>query len=151
MIGALDATEIERLLRSQQIGRLGVMGDDKPYIFPVAYGYDGNAIFIHSHVGDYGGLKVQLMRKHPVVCFEVEDITSPTEWRTVITHGTFVELTTEEERDTALAAILAQGEQPYAPSIAPYRGGPDQIVVYAIRLADKTGRYERDEVLQGSA
>jgi nitroimidazol reductase NimA-like FMN-containing flavoprotein (pyridoxamine 5'-phosphate oxidase superfamily) len=34
MIGELDRQEIERLLRAEQIGRLGVTGDGRVYIFP---------------------------------------------------------------------------------------------------------------------
>ncbi len=142
MLGVLDSTEIERVLRAEHLGRLGVYGDGRVYVVPVAYGYDGTDVYAHSHEG----LKLHLMRAHPEVCFEVEQIESPARWRTVIAHGTFEELIDPAARDAALATILAQGGRPYPPSMAPYVDGPERIVVYRIRLAEKTGRYERDEV-----
>jgi nitroimidazol reductase NimA-like FMN-containing flavoprotein (pyridoxamine 5'-phosphate oxidase superfamily) len=146
VIGALTLAEIEEVLQTQYIGRLGVTGEGRIYIFPVAYGYDGAFIYVHSHVGRYGGQKVQLMRATPQVCFEVEEISSPVQWRTVLVHGTFEELTQGAAREIAMAAILAQGDQPHPLSVAPYVGTPEEIVVYRIRPSDKTGHYERDEV-----
>lgn len=142
MLGVLEPDEIERVLRSQHLGRLGIYGDGRVYVVPISYGYDGACVYAHSHEG----LKLQLMRAHPEVCFEVEEVESPARWRTVISHGAFEELTDPVERDTALATIVAQGGKAYPPSMAPYVNGPDRIAVYRIRLTEKTGRYERDEV-----
>ncbi len=143
MIGELSVAEIEQVLRTALIGRLGIYAEGRVFIVPVAYGYDGTYVYLHSHEG----LKVRLMRTHPEVCFEVEEIDSPAHWRSVVAHGTFEELTNESERDTALAAIGRQGERPAAPSMAPDVDGPTQIVVYRIRGTDRTGRYERDQVV----
>lgn len=142
MYGALDAAEIEQILRAQQIGRLGVTDGDRVYVVPVSYGYDGASIYVVSHEG----LKVQLMRAHPSVCFEVEEIASPAHWRTVIAQGTYEEITDAAERERALAIIASQGPAPLPPSLAPYLEGPARVVVYRIRLGEKTGRYEYDEV-----
>jgi nitroimidazol reductase NimA-like FMN-containing flavoprotein (pyridoxamine 5'-phosphate oxidase superfamily) len=146
MIGALEPAEIEEVLRAQFIGRLGVAGEGRVFIFPVAYGYDGTFIYAHSHAGRYGGLKVRLMRAAPEVCFEVEEITSPVQWRTVLVHGKFEELAAGRARELAVAAILSQGDQPHPLSVAPYVGTPEEIVVYRIRPAEKSGHYEWDEV-----
>ena len=51
MLGELRSSEIERILRTRQIGRLGVYGDGRVYVFPVNFGYDGTGIFIHSPEG----------------------------------------------------------------------------------------------------
>lgn len=143
MIGELTSMEIDHLLRTQQVGRLGVYGEGRVYIFPLAYGYDGEAIYLHSHEG----LKVRLMRAHPEVCFEVEDIVSPAHWRTVLVHGTFEELIDEAARDAAMAAIVGQGKQPLVPSTAPYIEGPERIVIYRIVITEVTGRFEQDTLL----
>lgn len=143
MIGNLNFHEIDYLLRTQQIGRLGLTGEGKVYVFPVAYGYDGTAIYLVSRQG----LKVRLMRAHPEVCLEVAEITTPAHWRSVLAHGTFEELTAEADRDAALAVIGAQGEQPLLPSMAPYMDGPEAIVVYRIHLTEVTGRFEQEPAL----
>jgi uncharacterized protein len=145
MLGELTAGEIEQVLRRQQFGRLGVAGDGRVYIFPISYGYDGAFIYAVSQLG----LKVQLMRKNPEVCFEVEEIESPARWRTVMAHGTFEELWDEAERDHAFAQIADQGT--LAPlSLAPYTGHMETLVVYRIRIAEKTGRFEQDDVLRAA-
>ena len=150
MIGNLDQGEIERVLRRQPIGRLGVVGGDDVYIFPVAYGYDGTDVYIHSHAGRFGGLKVELMRAHPQVCLEVEEIVGPLHWRTVLVHGRAEEVTDPSTRDAAFAAIVTQEGESAPLSIAPYIGGPEEIVVYRIRPTAMTGRYEREEVVSPS-
>ena len=145
MLGDLTADETDRLLRHQQIGRLGVAGEGRVYIFPIAYGYDGAYIYGHSQLG----LKVRLMREHPEVCFEVEEVASPARWRTVMAHGTFEELWDEASRDDAFAQIAAQGE--LAPlSLAPYTGHMETLIVYRIRVTETTGRFEHDDVLRAA-
>jgi uncharacterized protein len=143
MIGDLDQTQIEHLLREQQIGRIGIAGEGRVYVFPIAYGYDGRFIYSVSH----DGTKTRLMRGQPEVAFEVEAIESPAHWRTVLVHGTYEELTEESDRDHALATIGAQGQAPVPPSLAPYVKGGEATVVYRIRVREITGRFEHDQVI----
>jgi uncharacterized protein len=145
MLGELTADEIDHLLRRQQLGRVGVAGEGRVFIFPIAYGYDGAFIYGHSQLG----LKVRLMREHPEVCFEVEDVVSPAHWQSVMVHGTYEELWEEASRDAALAQIAAQGE--VAPlSLAPYTGPVETLIVYRIRMTETTGRLEHDDVLRAA-
>ncbi|MGD9894949.1 MAG: pyridoxamine 5'-phosphate oxidase family protein [Dehalococcoidia bacterium] len=146
MLGELNQEEIERVLRTQQIGRLGVTDGEQVYVFPVCYGYDGASLYLVSRTG----LKVRLMRIHPEVCLEVELIESPAYWRTVIVHGRFEEVTGVQERDAALAVITGQGDITAPWSIAPYLGGPEEMVVYRIHLREMTGRFERDEIFHSA-
>jgi uncharacterized protein len=142
MLGELRSSEVERLLRTQQVGHLGVHGEGRVYVFPINFGYDGTSIYIHSHEG----LKVRLMRSEPEVCLQVDEIISPADWRSVMVHGTFEELRDDRERYVAMALIASQGMHPQPPSTAPYTGGLEGLVCYRIRISDKTGRYEHDEV-----
>jgi uncharacterized protein len=145
MLGELTAEETEHLLRRQQFGRLGVTGDGRIYIFPVSYGNDGAFIYAVSQLG----LKVRLMRENPEVCVEVEEVESPARWRTVMAHGTFEELWDEASRDHAFAQITDQGD--LAPlSLAPYTGHMETLIVYRIRVMEKTGRFEHDDVLRAA-
>ena len=144
MLGELNQEENEQILRTQQIGRLGVTDGERVYVFPVCYGYDGDSLVLVSRIG----LKIQLMRVHPAVCLEVESIESPARWRTVMVHGRFEEITGPEERDAALALIAAQGDVTAPWSIAPYLGGPEEMIVYRIRRHEQTGRFEQDEVFR---
>ena len=143
MIGTLMPEAIDRLLRRQYIGRLGMYGDGQVYIFPVAYGYDGRDLYFHAHAGRHGGLKVRLLRAHPVACLEVEDLTAPAQWQTALVHGRCEELTAPAEREAALARIDTQAGRPYPPSLAPYQGGADDLVVFRLRASERTGRFEQ--------
>jgi nitroimidazol reductase NimA-like FMN-containing flavoprotein (pyridoxamine 5'-phosphate oxidase superfamily) len=146
MLGGLTTEEMDQLLRRQQIGRLGVSGDGRVFIFPIAYGYDGTCLYGHSQLG----LKVRLMRQHPEVCVEVEEIESPARWRTVLVHGRYEELWDQPSRDEAFATIAGQGE-PTAPlSLAPYSGPMETLIVYRIRVTEITGRFEHDAVLRAA-
>jgi nitroimidazol reductase NimA-like FMN-containing flavoprotein (pyridoxamine 5'-phosphate oxidase superfamily) len=144
MIGDLTREEMERVLRSQQAGHLGVTDGRRVYIFPISYGYRGDSIYLVSRPG----LKLRLMRSHPEVCFEVEQIETPARWRSVMAHGTFEEIVDPPAREAALAIIAAQGDAAVPPSLSPYLDGPEAMVVYRIRVRETTGRFEQDEVFR---
>lgn len=138
MLAELDRRDVESLLLEQNVGRLGVLGGDEVYIFPVCYGFDGEYIYAQSSEG----LKLRLLRAHPKVCFEVEEIRGPGRWASVMAHGTFEELRDERDRDRAFATIMAQaGPRPPA-SLAPYLQGPEALVVFRLRISSLTSRYE---------
>jgi nitroimidazol reductase NimA-like FMN-containing flavoprotein (pyridoxamine 5'-phosphate oxidase superfamily) len=135
MIHILPDDEIEALLHSAIVGRIaccdhGANGDGRPYLVPLAYGYDGEAVYAHSGPGR----KLNLMRAEPRVTFEVDEATAPDRWRSVIAEGHFEEIADQAERDRALRIIYP------APAPIPKLG--DQTVVYRIRLTTRSGRYE---------
>jgi nitroimidazol reductase NimA-like FMN-containing flavoprotein (pyridoxamine 5'-phosphate oxidase superfamily) len=70
MLGKLNEEQMDYLLSSQVTGRLGCYADGRVYVVPVTYVYDGE--FIYGHTRE--GLKVEIMRKNPSVCFEVDAI-----------------------------------------------------------------------------
>ena len=88
MIGQLSLPEIENLLHNQVIARIGCHTNGHTYIVPVTYAYDGAAIFGYSPEG----LKLTMMRENPKVCVEVDHVDDPANWRSVIAHGIFEEL-----------------------------------------------------------
>ena len=133
-IRVLPAEGIEALLRTAVVGRIaccghGLSGDGRPYLVPLAYGYDGESIYAHSGPGR----KLDLMRAEPRVAFEVDEAEASDRWRSVIAEGTFEEIDDPEQRDAALAVI-------YGPTAIPDLG--TQTVVFRIRLTSRSGRYE---------
>ncbi len=143
MIGSLDAREKDQVLRAECIGRLGLFGGGRVHIFPVCYGYDGQDVYLHSRDGG----KLAYLRAHPGACLEVEQITTPSLWRTVIAYGVYEEITEPVARRRALALIAGQGGRPHPPSLAACPPGDGEPVVYRLRLYDIQGRYERDALL----
>ena len=136
VIHVLPAEGIEELLRTALVGRIACCahgvegGDGRPYVVPLAYGYDGEAVYAHSGPGR----KIRLMRAQPLVSFEVDQAEAPDRWRSAIAEGVYEELTDSAERARALQII-------YPPPAAVPELGPE-TVVYRIRLTAKSGRYE---------
>jgi nitroimidazol reductase NimA-like FMN-containing flavoprotein (pyridoxamine 5'-phosphate oxidase superfamily) len=134
-IHVLPDNEIEELLQTAIVGRIaccdhGANGDGRPYLVPLAYGYDGEAIYAHSGPGR----KLDLMRAEPRVTFEVDEASAPDRWRSVIAEGHFEEIHDPGQRDRALRVIYRP------PAETPDLG--TQTTVYRIRLTSRSGRYE---------
>ena len=134
IIHVLPAEGIEELLRSALVGRIaccahGAEGDDgRPYVVPLAYGYDGEAVYAHSGPGR----KIRLMRAQPLVSFEVDQAEAPDRWWSAIAEGVYEELTDRGERERALRIV-------YAPPAGVPELGPETDV-YRMRLSAKSGR-----------
>ena len=64
-----DSREIEAIIQKANVCRLGLVNEDEPYVVPVNFGYERNALYFHSALE---GLKVDLIRKNNKVCFEIE-------------------------------------------------------------------------------
>ncbi|WP_276482274.1 pyridoxamine 5'-phosphate oxidase family protein [Paraflavitalea pollutisoli] len=147
MIGNLTGNEIEAVLLEQQVGHLGCHADDLTLVVPISYAYDGTYIYGHTREG----LKVGMMRKNPRVCFEVDILHDMANWRSVITWGTFEELTDTAEREAALTVLvnrilpLNSSETTHLYPQWPFPN--DNLndikgIVFRLHLTSKTGRYE---------
>lgn len=101
MWGDMDKSQIEALLESELIGRIGCFDGDKVYVVPVTYGYNDG--YIYGHTKD--GLKIRLMRKNPNVCFEIDWMKDMSNWKSVIVYGTFQELK-GSEADNGLDVLM---------------------------------------------
>ena len=147
MLGELSYVEVESVLHSQVIGRIGCSDRDRVYVVPITYAYDGTFIYCHSKAG----LKIALMRENPSVCFEVEEVKDMTHWKSVILWGTFEELEGEEERNNGIQVFsermkslvtsesfrpMIRQPEPHPPEIGP------KPIFFRIRVRTKTGRFE---------
>jgi len=149
MLGELSDVQIENLLKQQVIGRIACQENGVPYIIPINYFYDGKHIFCHSSMGK----KIEIMRKHPNVCFEVDDIKSVFNWQSVIAVGKFEEITDMDEKERAMQGLIHR-IMPFAdkpkdhPSHAIAENENDiatkvELIIFKIDLVKKTGRFER--------
>src|SRR4051795_9468397 len=106
----IPVDECYELLKTQQIGRLGVNAEHYPLIFPVNYGVDGEAIVIRTDEGTK-----LAAADHANVTFEVDEIDSRTRsgW-SVLVRGL-----AEEVTDAFGAGLIesthAAGVEPWAP------------------------------------
>lgn len=150
MIGELKAAEIESLLKGQLIGRLGCCKDDRMYVVPISYAYDGQCIYARSHEGE----KIELMRRNPNVCFQVDTMNNMANWQSVICWGKYEELTDDEIRSKALQKLINRvlpaissetvqlsPDWPFPPeNLNDIKG-----IVFRIILSEKTGRFEKKD------
>lgn len=149
MFGNLNHEEIEEVLHSQLLGRIGCHANDITYIVPISYAYDGENIYACTQEG----MKIDIMRENPQVCFEVENMSNMANWKSAICWGEFEELTHQADRQDALEK-LQDRILPSIPS-ATTKLSPDwpfrtddtvniKGLVFRIRLTKKTGRFESD-------
>lgn len=149
MLGELNQEQIEHILQAQVIGRIGIYADNKIYVVPVSYAYDGKSIYAHSKAG----MKVQMMRKNPEVCFEVDVMQNMANWQSVIAWGTFEELKNPEEQqkgmkiliDRMMPLLTSETAQPSHGLAESHRADTKgfSAVVFKIHLKEKTGRFEK--------
>jgi len=148
MLGILNNDQIDVVLQTAMVGRIGCSSIDKIFIIPVTYVYDNGYIYAHSKEGT----KVQLMRQNPKVCFQVDAIENMCNWRSVIVWGSYEELKNEKEQQAAMSKLTSR-LMPFITSdtVHPFQGRQtgEQIekgykaVAYRIKVEEKTGRYEK--------
>ena len=148
MFGKLNTDEIDQLLSNQLVGRIGCHDDGITYVVPISYAYDGTNIYAHS----FNGLKLNIMRKNPKVCFEVDDTQDLANWRSAICWGEFEELTEEVQKREALQKLndrvfpILSSETMHITPEWPFPSGDNKSIkgfFFKIRLTEKTGRFER--------
>jgi hypothetical protein len=150
MLGELNPEEVEDLLRSELTGRIGCHADGRTYVVPITFAYRSDSIYCHSA----DGMKLKMMRKNPVVCFEVDRIEDIGNWKSVIATGLFEELSGREAiaaMDALISrfAALARAEATHPSYVfrgfdaEPARTDGREIVLFRIHLTEKSGRFER--------
>jgi uncharacterized protein len=149
MLGTLNEDQIDHLLRHEVVGRIGCHLDGRTYVVPVTYAYDGGAVYGHS--GE--GLKIQMMRANPRVCFEVDHRENLANWQSVVAQGTFEELTgaaaafAMQLLATRMAPLITSETMTPSHGLGEHPGGEPggrrPPHVFRILLHESTGRFEK--------
>lgn len=147
----LDQSEVNEVLENNYIGRLACCKDNTPYLIPITYCFDktDNSIIGYTAYGK----KLHILRRNPIVCFEVDEIISLSQWKTVVATGEFIEMegidarnalhffvekirilskNNPNERQIQFLKDMTHAETHFSGS-----------VIYRVKLKEKTGRYER--------
>lgn len=150
MLGKLELDQIDQVLANNITGRIGCTDGKKVYIIPVSYAFNNTYLVIHSKEG----MKINMMRQNPHICFQVDEITHPANWRSVILWGDYEEITDPKERFYAmkfLVSRLLHLQVSETAGISEMHGEmtrertPENIIrpiIYRIRISEKTGRFE---------
>lgn len=137
MLGELTAEEIDGVLAAEQIARLAYSKDGQPYVLPVAYVFDGEALYVHS----LEGTKVAIMRSNPRVAIQVDQVEHLASWRSVMGIGVFQELKGDEAKSALRRLIdrLMPGSSAADPFSPP--GLEHLAVLFRVRFTERTGRF----------
>ena len=149
MIGTLSLRSSKEVLRSNIVGRIGCNDGTRTYIVPVQYVFDGKNLYAHS----VEGMKIHIMRKHPEVCFEVDEIKNLNNWKSVIAWGRYDELKTEHERYAIIKLFVdhnihikisetAVTPINYIERYYPFHPTNIRPIIYRILIEEITGRFE---------
>jgi len=149
MFGNLNNTEIEELIHQQLVGRIGCHADGVTYVVPVSYAYDGNYVYSHT----YEGMKINLMRKNPKLCFQVDNTKNLANWKSVICWGEFEELKDEGLCKQALQNLnerqlpIVHSQTMQVSPLWPFTDEHDEKlgIFFRIKLIEKTGRFEKSK------
>jgi nitroimidazol reductase NimA-like FMN-containing flavoprotein (pyridoxamine 5'-phosphate oxidase superfamily) len=109
-----DRSEIEAIINQCLVCRLAMADENGPYIVPLCFGYKNNTLYFHSAVR---GLKIDILRNNPRVCFEFDsdcEIQSGEtackfgmQYRSVIGFGTAKFIDNPSDKRKALDVITA--------------------------------------------
>jgi nitroimidazol reductase NimA-like FMN-containing flavoprotein (pyridoxamine 5'-phosphate oxidase superfamily) len=102
--------EIVALLLRRGFGHLGCARDGHPYVVPMNFAFDGESLFFYTTEGT----KTEFIAANREVCFQVEEISDPLHWLSVVVTGHAERLTTPEEVEHAMQHITARN-----PTLAP--------------------------------
>ena len=148
VIKNLKIQECLEILSNNFIGRLGYISDQSPNIVPITYFHDTEEKSIIGYSAE--GHKIEAMRRNGLVALQVDEITSIQEWRSILIHGTYIEL----EGVSAAHHLhrFAQGVQntivknggvtpKFIQDFSSRLQGKSLPIVYRISIAEISGKY----------
>jgi len=106
----MSPADMHALLQRESFGHLGCARNNRPYVLPMHYAYDGKELYFFTTEG----MKTQFIQANPQVCLQVEEVTDSTHWKSVMVIGRATELTEKEETQRAMKFITERN-----PSLTP--------------------------------
>lgn len=104
MFDVLSEEQKKEVIAKNFIGRLGCHAEGKTYVVPISYGYDGDNIYVRT----FEGMKLEMIRKNPKVCFQVDSFWDMNDWKSVIIWGKAEEMINKKEREKGLNVLLSR-------------------------------------------
>jgi len=134
----LSQRAMNDLLGRNHVGRLGFSFHDQVDIRPIHYVYQDGWLFGRTSPGD----KLLTLRHNQWVAFEVDEITGPFDWQSVIVRGTFYRVENEgNEHDRRLFARAMNAVRQLAPAaLTDDDPVPFRTELFGISIDSMTGR-----------
>ena len=141
-IRKMSESECRKVLKRTNLGRLGCAHDNQPYVLPINLELDDQYLYGFATFGQ----KIDWMRKNPLVCFEVDEVTDQNSWISVIVFGRYEELPNEPNYEEARgrALELLQKRAMWWEPATISKGHTDwthfaEPIVFRIRIESMTG------------
>ncbi|MDT4966120.1 MAG: uncharacterized protein QOJ64_857 [Acidobacteriota bacterium] len=100
----MTADEMRVLLLRLDFGHLGCSRDGHPYVVPMHYVYDGEELYFLTTEGT----KTEFIAANDEVCFQVEEITDPSKWRSVMLVGSARRIRKPDDLERAMQLFTAR-------------------------------------------
>ena len=137
-------SEIQDIIRSSQVCRLGLVDENVAYIVPLCFGYKNNSLFFHSA---FEGRKIEILKRNNRVCFEFDGDTRISggktacawgmQYRSVIGYGTASFIENAGKKREALDTIMGQ----YAEGAFEYSAEAlDKTLIIKVDISSMTGK-----------
>ncbi|NLS20354.1 pyridoxamine 5'-phosphate oxidase family protein [Rhizobium sp. P40RR-XXII] len=131
------------LIKRQWLARLGCADRNVPYVIPVQYSCSGDKLYVFT----LPGKKLEIMRRNPHVCVQIDQLKSKHSWKSVVADTRFIDLSTEEcreERDQAWS-LLAKHTDWWEPGALKPTGKVADThlhtqIFFALEIIDLSGR-----------
>lgn len=114
-----ERKDIDAIIHASEVCRLAMARDNEPYIVPLSFGYDGQALYFHTAAS---GKKIDFIEANKQVCFEFEhqvkviaDDDLACKWsfsfKSVVGYGTLSEIVDPAQKEQGLAQIMRHYSQ----------------------------------------
>ncbi|MQA92462.1 MAG: hypothetical protein GEU90_19915 [Gemmatimonas sp.] len=135
-IRTLDEHDIHSILARNSVGRLAFVRDKQIDVLPIQYVYCDGSIYGRTSAG---GKLLALQSYGSEVAFEVDEIQSTMNWRSVLTHGTFQVIAREDGEEAWLQA-LGLVRRLHRRALRQDDPRPERNELFRVLIRDVTGR-----------
>ena len=153
-IHEMSELECRQALEHATVARLACAIDNQPYIVPVYFALDREYIYAFTSLGQ----KIEWMRTNPLVCLEIDERSSHSQWHSVIVFGRYEELPEDHEYEAARVKaheVLQKHPMWWEPACvgAAHRDLPhsETPVFYRIRIDRVTGHRATPDLAESAA
>ena len=140
VIEEMTDRECRAMLSRTNLARLACALSNQPYIVPVHVEFDDAFLYSFATLGQ----KIEWMRQNPLVCLEIDELTTDRQWASVVIFGVYEELpdTPEYEYPRRIAEGLFQRRPGWwEPASVPLAGHKQSgRVVFRILISRMSGR-----------
>ena len=103
----MSPADMHALLQRESFGHLGCARNDRPYVVPMHYAYDGKELFFFTTAG----MKTRYIDANPQVCLQVEETKDSMHWRSVMVTGRATEITDGADTERAMKLITERNPE----------------------------------------